>query len=113
MGDQPRECRPILGGPRSAYIRWAGHADVLPKNWTSENWKNRLACSPPTREGSHEVEQVFGGADCDGLAACGRGGPGARGDAQTWDQRSHVLRLAGTLRPDSHGRDSAIAAAGG
>ena len=34
--------------------------DVLPKNWTSQNWNNRLACSPPTREGSHEEEQVFG-----------------------------------------------------
>ena len=46
--------------------------DVLPKNWASENWGNRLACSPLTREGSHEEEQVFfGGADCDGFAASG------------------------------------------
>ena len=65
-------------------LREAGRAvymDPLPKNWTSENWNNQLAYSPQTREGSHEEEQVFGGADCDRLAARGRWGTGARGAA--------------------------------
>lgn len=33
--------------------------DVLPENETSQNEKNRVACSPPTQEGSHEEEQVL------------------------------------------------------
>lgn len=34
-------------------------SDVLPENETSQNEKNRVACSPPTQEGSHEEEQVL------------------------------------------------------
>jgi hypothetical protein len=51
--------------------RVACWGDVLPQNWTSENWTVRIDCSLQPG-GRHEEEQVLGEADCDGLAA-GRG----------------------------------------
>ena len=61
-------------------LPWEDGGDVLPQNWTSENWENQRVCSPPIYEGHHEEEQVFGGTDYDGVATSGCGSLNPRGD---------------------------------
>jgi putative transposase len=51
-----------MGIPNSVVIFFTSpdvSPDVSPKNWTSQNWKTLLICSPPTQEGQTMKKSKF------------------------------------------------------
>lgn len=72
--------------------------DVLPKNWTSLNWKALLPAALQPRRGAMKKSKFLEGQITTALRLVDAGCAHPRGDACAGDQRGHVLRPAQTVR---------------